>query len=195
MDCSGNPRLLAIGRHFLAVHDPLAVLSQHQVAFQGGCLKRPEGAVNLDLFITHTLGLKGRGGLHGRQGQQLHHVILKHVPENPCLLVIAGTMFNTHTFCSRNTDAFNISSIPNRLEDTVGESEHQHVLNSFFGQVVIDPEHLPLLKMYVDTLVQSQRRRQIVAKRFFHHQPGPAVSLLTFCGETGFSDHPGNRQV
>ena len=120
--------------------------------------KRPQTAIRLCFFIPHVIGFKSGRGLHRSQGKQLHHVVLKHISNNPCLLIVAGTVLNTEGFNGCNTDMVDIPSVPNRFKNRIGKTKHQYVLNGFFGQIVIDSEHLAFLKIRMDTLIKIDGR-------------------------------------
>jgi len=76
--------------------------------------------------------------------------------------------------------------VPQRLEDAVGETEDEEVLDRFLAEVVVDAEDRPLAEDLEDLLVQLLRRRQVPAERFLDHD---AMAFATA------RDHPGAPQV
>jgi len=69
-------------------------------------------------------------------------MILKHIPEQSGLLKISRPVFYAQGFRYRNLYMVYIPSIPDRLKDGVGKSEHQDVLDGLFTQVVVDTVYL-----------------------------------------------------
>src|SRR5437764_9114559 len=61
-------------------------------------------------------------------------------------------------------------SVPDRLENAVGEAEGQDVLDGLFAQVVIDAEHLRLAEHRTDGVVKVPSRLKIHTERFLDDQ-------------------------
>ena len=70
-------------------------------------------------------------------------------------------------------------AVPDRLEDAVGEPEHQHVLDGLLAEVVVDAEDLLLVEEAADLLVQLAGRGEVVAERLLDDEPRPALSAAT----------------
>ena len=105
-------------------NDPLTVLTQYQIILQIFNRERSQTTISLYFFVPHAIGFKGRGGFHRRHSQQLHHVVLKHIPQNSRLFVVPGAMLNTEVLDGRNTDMVDISPVPYGFEDCIGKTKH-----------------------------------------------------------------------
>jgi hypothetical protein len=62
--------------------------------------------------------------------------------------------------------------VPDRLEQSVGESEGEDVLCRFLAQEVVDPEDLFFVESLVYRLVELPCAGQIDAERLLHDDPG-----------------------
>ena len=91
--------------------------------------------------------------------------------------------------CLRHVDLNVVDEIPvpDRLEQSVGETKRQDVLRRFFSKEVVDPEDLRLLEHLVQLRIQRHCAREIGAERLFHHD---ARSL----DQPRFAEHPHRGQ-
>ncbi len=62
-------------------------------------------------------------------------------------------------------------AVPHRLEQRVGEAEHQQVLDGLLAEEVVDAEHRRLGEDLVDHLVEVVGRRGVAAERLLDHHP------------------------
>src|SRR5271168_2005229 len=90
-------------------------------------------------------------------------------------------------------DMVDVITIPQRLENAIGEPKHQDVLNRLFPEIVVDPVDLALSEHAEDVAIEGLSRRQIDAERLFDYDP-PPVPLL-FTTEAGVSEplHNGGK--
>ncbi len=69
-------------------------------------------------------------------------------------------------------------TIPDRLEQAIGEAQRHDALNRILAEKMIDPENLILVQVRKNFRIQFARRLQVVAERFLDHNTAPApVSL------------------
>ena len=105
-------------------------------------------------------------------------MVLHHVAQRAGLLVERPAPFHTQRLRCRDLHVIDVIAIPDRLEDPVGEPEHQNVLHRLFAQVVIDAEDLVLVEHRVHLVIQVARRIEIVPKRLLdHHAHAPLLRL------------------
>ena len=71
-----------------------------------------------------------------------------------------------------------VIAVPQRLENAVGESENENVLNRLFAEVVVDPINLAFGEHGQNVTVEGLRRWQIDAERLFDDHPSPMPVLL-----------------
>ena len=72
-------------------------------------------------------------------------------------------------------DVVDVATVPDRLEDAVGEPQHLEVLHRLLAEVVVEAEHLRLVERRGHLGVQLQRRFEVVPERLLDHQPGRRI--------------------
>ena len=72
----------------------------------------------------------------------------------------------------------NVVAVPERLEEAVGEAQHEEVLHGFFAEVVVDAVYLVFVEVVVDGAVEVFRGLAVVAEGFFYNQPLPAALFV-----------------
>src|SRR5258708_4539141 len=68
--------------------------------------------------------------------------------------------------------AFHIVTVTKGLQDRVGETEEDHVVDRSFSEIMINPEDRRLLENAKQDPVQVLRRSQVTSKRLFDNYPG-----------------------
>ena len=119
---------------------------------------------------------------HGRDHQQLQQMILEHVADDAGRVVVAGAAADVDFLGHGDLHVVDVVAIPDRLEDRVGEPQHEQVLNRFFAEVVIDAVDLLFAEDGVDDLVELAGRREIGAERLFDDH---AALAAVFIGQAG----------
>jgi hypothetical protein len=107
------------------------------------------------------------GGSIASRLRYLKQVILNHVADDPGLLIKLTAALDAERLGHRDLHVFNELSIPERLEQRIGEAEEQDVLDGFLAEVVIDAEDLRLRQVFVQRRVELARRLQIAPERLF----------------------------
>ena len=138
--------------------------------------------------------------LHGHQGQQLHQVVLKHIPQHAGLVVVVGPLGHIQGFGHGNLHMVDVVAIPDGFKDGVGKAEHQQVLHRFLAQVMVNAENLIFLKDGMGDGIQFPGGSQIHAKGLFHYNPPPTGAIIRHSrrlqpGNGGLVQAGGNRQV
>ena len=163
------------GRHARLV-PVLAVLAADRVGEHLLGLHDADRAEHLHLFVADGVGLEAGGGLHRRERHQLQQVALEHVPQHAHRVVVRRAMAHREVLGRRDLHVLDVVAVPDRLEDGVGEPQHQHVLHRFLAQVVVDAVDLVLGEDFVDLLVQQPGGVEVGAEGLFdHHAARPAV--------------------
>ena len=134
--------------------------------------ERPYGLQGLYLFVADALGLEGLGRLHSDQREHLEHMALEHIAQGAGLVVIAGAMLDAQRLGDGNLNVVDVIAVPERLENDVGEAEHQDVLDGLFAEVMVDAVNLGLLEAAADFVVQFNGAGEVPSKRFFDDQAG-----------------------
>ena len=78
-------------------------------------------------------------------------MILHHVAERSCVVVIVPTMFDPHFFSDGDGHILHIAPVPERLEEWVGKSECQNVLDRLLAQIMVNSRSRanPALPRYI----------------------------------------------
>jgi len=144
-------------------------------------VKRTQCPEHLHALVSDHLGLIDRRRLHAHEGQDLEHVVLEHVAQDPCLLVIPCPLLDAYRLGSRYLDMVDEVPVPDGLEYRVGETEHHYVLDRVLAQVMVYPEYLLLPEVRPDRLLQRAGAFKVAAVGFFYDYPRPP---LLFRGQT-----------
>src|SRR4029077_14442924 len=86
--------------------------------------------------------------------------------------------FDAHRLSRRDLNVIDVVAIPDRLQDAVGKTERQNVLNRFLAQVVIDPVNLFLLKKLLDVRIQGTGRLEVASEGFLDDHTAPLAVVL-----------------
>ena len=85
-------------------------------------------------------------------------MVLEHVADDAGRVVVAGAAADVDFLGHGDLHVVDVVAVPDRLEDRVGEPQHEQVLHRFLAEVVIDAVHLPLAEHGVDGLVELRGR-------------------------------------
>ena len=159
----------------------LAALPAGGVLAAGGGLVQRLCQLNcrqhLDLLGLQLGGLKADRLFHRGQCQQLHQVVLDHVASGADAVVVAAATAQADVFGHGDLDVVDVVRVPDRVEQLIGESQRQDVLDRLLAQVVVDAEDRILGKDAVDHFVEIARAVQVVTERLLDDNPAPAVLL------------------
>ncbi len=100
-------------------------------------------------------------------------MILDDVARHPRLLVELAAAFDTNVLGDRNLDMVDVLPAPYRLEERVGEAEHEEVLDGFLPEVMVDPEDLGLVERRCDGVVVRPRALQVMPEGLLEDDPRP----------------------
>ena len=131
---------------------------------------------NLDLLIPDHVGRKTGRCFHGGDHQQLKQMVLEHIAQNTRFVVVSSASPHHHLFGNRDLNVIDVITIPDRFEDAVGETKHQHILNRFFPQVMVDSVNLILGKHPMQLGIQLLGRFKVGAKGLLNHKSSAIIS-------------------
>ena len=135
------------------------------------------------MLVVNRIRVEIGGRLHGAQRDQLEDVVRNHVAEGAGRLVIAAAQLDSELLGDRDLHVIDVAAIPDRLEDSVGETECENILDRFLAEIMVDAIDLLFVDDLADRAVQGDRRRQIVAEGLLDHDAPPLVAFLL--GEAG----------
>ena len=96
-------------------------------------------------------------------------MILHHVTQRPRLVEIACARADPLALGDRDLHVIDIVAVPDRLDERVGETEDQQVLDRLLAEVVIDAVDLVLAEILVQLEVQHARALEILAEGLLDH--------------------------
>ena len=102
-------------------------------------------------------------------------MVLEHVAYRAGAVVVAAAVFHADGFGGGDFNVVDVVAIPERLEEAVGEAQHEEVLYGFFAEVVVDAVYLVFVEVVVNGAVEVFRGLAVVAEVFFYNQPLPAA--------------------
>ena len=141
-------------------------------------IKRVQAVQYFGDFVAHGVGIDQRWRLHRHHGQYLQQVVLEHVAYRAGTVVVAAAVFHADGFGGGDFNVVDVVAVPERLEEAVGEAQHEEVLYGFFAEVVVDAVYLVFVEVVVDGAVEVFRGLAVVAKGFFYNQPLPAAFFV-----------------
>ena len=113
-------------------------------------------------------------------------MVRNHVAQSTGAVVIPAAPLDAERFGDGDLDMIDIAAVPDRLENPVGKTKYQDVLDGFLAEVMVDPVDLLFFENLADFFVQSPGRFQIRPERLFDNDPPPVLSL--FRGQALFAE-------
>src|SRR5262245_7199858 len=98
---------------------------------------------------------------------------LNHVAQCAGSFIESRTLLNAQRFRNGNLHMIDIIAIPQRLEDSISESEDEKVLYRIFSQVMIDAIHLRFVENAEHDLIKAPLRFQVASKRLLDDNARP----------------------
>ena len=71
-------------------------------------------------------------------------MVRHHVAQRAHRVVIAATPSDCERFRNGDLHVIDVVAIPNRLEQSVGKTQHQNILHRFLAEIMVDAENLIL---------------------------------------------------
>jgi len=102
-------------------------------------------------------------------------VVLHHVAQRPRLLVVRAAGLDADGLGDGQLDLGHVVAVPQRLEDAVGEPEHEDVLDGLLAEVVVDPVDLLLAEGGREPAAERLRARVVAPERLLDDDPREAA--------------------
>jgi len=99
-------------------------------------------------------------------------MVLNDVADDSGFLVEPAASLDAEAFGHGDLDALNVLVIPAGLDQRVGKTEVDEILDRLLAQIVVDSEDRLLGKKMMKRAVQLTGRGEIAAKRLFHDDAG-----------------------
>jgi hypothetical protein len=126
----GDVGLLTVPGYRRPAYGSAPVLAAHHASRAIVGVDRLHGFQHLHLFVLQRAGRERVRRLHAGQGQKLNHVVRNHIPQGVRVVVVAAAALHSGRLRDGDLDMVDIAADPDRLEDTVGETEHHDVLKA-----------------------------------------------------------------
>ena len=130
-----------------------------------------DGAEHGELGVLERLGVAAGGGLHGRDGDDLHEVVDDDVAQRADGVVEVAAVLDPEALGHRDLDAVEVVPVPDRLEHRVGEPEVEELLEAHLPEEVVDPVDLRLVEVLVELGGERAGRGLVVAERLLDDDP------------------------
>src|SRR4029077_5936131 len=79
-------------------------------------------------------------------GQDLEQMILNHITDSAGFIIKSASAFDSEVFRHRDLHAFDMITVPERLQERVFETEKEHVMYWPLSQVMVDAKDCLLLE-------------------------------------------------
>ena len=144
-------------------------------------------------FSSWTLRLSKRaGGSIATRLRHLEDVVLDDVAQRAALVVVAAAVLDAQVLGDGDLDVVDVAAVPDRLEDRVGEPQHQQVLDGLLAEVMIDAVGLALAEDRPDAIVEGACAREVRPERLLDHDP--AEGVVVFTGQPGVAELLGDQR-
>ena len=130
------------------------------------------GAEHFYFLIVNGLGGKVGGGLHGGDGEKLHHVVLHHVAHGADTVIEGPAGTDALLFGDGDLDVVDKVTIPDGFPDGVRKAEVEEILDCLFAEVVIDTEEVGFVEAGVKVGDELVGGGEVVAEGFLHNDTG-----------------------
>ena len=118
------------------------------------------------------LGGKVGGGLHGGDGEELHHVVLHHVAHGADAVVESASSTDSFLFGDGDLDVVDEVTVPDGFPDGVCKTEVEEILDRFLAEVVVDTEEIGFVEAGVKVGDELASGGEVVAEGFLHNDTG-----------------------
>src|ERR1700687_1923755 len=134
--------LAAIAHDWNSVDSAGTVLPANHAGEHVFGTERLDGMQDFGLLVAHFVGVEGDGRLHCGHGEELEEMVGHHVAEGAGGFVKRAAMLDADRFRGVDLHVVDVVAIPERLDDVVGESKDQNVLDGFLAEIVVDAVNL-----------------------------------------------------
>src|ERR1700760_176734 len=98
-------------------------------------------------------------------------MILNYVANGACFFVKSAPALNPKILRHGDLYAFHMAAIPERLQDRVGKTQKQHVMNRPLSEVMINAKDSTFIEGTQENAIKFHGRGEIPAKRLFDNYP------------------------
>src|ERR1700754_2014 len=99
-------------------------------------------------------------------------MILNYVANGPSFFVKSAPALNPEILGHGDLDAFDMTAIPERLQEGIGKTKKEHVMHRPLTEIMVDAEDSVFIKGTQEDAIEFQGRSEIPAKRLLDDYPG-----------------------
>ena len=122
------------------------ILRPHEVVYGLHLAWRLGGVEKLGFLRPYRVRAEARRRLHCDEGEQLKQMIGHHVAQGPRRVIESTAAPDRQRLGHRDLDVIDVVPVPNRLEQSVGEAQHEDILDRFLSEIMIDAVDLMLFE-------------------------------------------------
>ena len=115
-------------------------------------------------------------------------MVLQHIARGAAAVVITTAGADAEFFGDRDLDVVDVASIPERLEDRVGETQDEEILDGLLAEVVVDTEDLRLAEIAGSDGVEVNSRGEILTERLLDDDLAFEVGADAAASEAGLAE-------
>ena len=167
--------LRAISGHVYTINQAGSVLSAHRVGENLLRFHRANGFEYFHFLVANTVTGDRGWGLHGDQREDRKNVVLDHVAGDSGLIVIPSSEFNAELLADGDLHVVDVASVPDRLKNTVSETEDHDVLNRFFSEIMVDAVDLGFFDALAERGIEGSCACEVVAEGFLDNDAFPCI--------------------
>src|SRR5580692_5697313 len=99
-------------------------------------------------------------------------MILYYIADSTGLIIKGTSTLDAEIFRHGDLNALNVTAVPERLHEGIGEAEDNHVMYRSLTKIMVDAEDILLIEGAEKDLVQAACRVKITSERLFDDDPG-----------------------
>ena len=115
-------------------------------------------------------------------------MILQHVARGAAAVVVTAAGADAELFGDGDLDVVDVATVPERLEDRVGETQDEEVLDGLLAEIVVDAEDLRLAEIAGGDGVEMDGGGEVLAERLLDDDLAFEFGAEAAAGEAGLSE-------
>ena len=144
------------------------ILPAHNMLIQIFFIQRCQRLIYFHHLITEVIRIEDSRRFHSSKSYKLNQMILYHIPQSSRRFVESATLLDSQILYSGNFYVVDIIPVPERLENTIGKTESQHILRCLFTEKMINTVNLMFFENRSINFIQFTCRFEVVTERFFN---------------------------
>ena len=131
-------------------------------------IQRCQRLIYFHHLITEVIRIEDSRRFHSSKSYKLNQMILYHIPQSSRRFIESATLLDSQILYSGNFYVVDIIPVPERLENTIGKTEGQHILRCLFTEKMVNTVNLMFFENRSINFIQFTCRFEVVTERFFN---------------------------